>query len=365
MLKMLPKYVSQFTDNRGKERFRFRRTGQPTHYFKAPLGSAEFMAEYQACLDQAKPKRPERSVAPGSIDDLVMQFYRSTAFNNGKPITRQKNRAILDAFRETMWETKAGEKRVGGLSVKGVEFKHLDEIIAAKAATHPFAAVNLRKQLKRLFKFAVKIKMRPDNPADLTDPLSAKTEGFHTWTEEEIAQYQRCHKLGTKARLALELFLWTAKRRSDGVQLGRQHVRDGFFYGVDEKTGKPAWIPVAPQLQAAIDAMPPPKDDVEQLAFLVSERGRPFTAKSFGNRMKKWCVEAGLPHCTTHGLRKAVTRRLAEALVGNQGIKAVTMHSDDREVALYTKQAEQKAMAKAAMGTLSAQFLASDTAAAG
>jgi integrase len=355
--RMLPKYVSQFTDTGGKQRFRFRRTGQRTHYFQAPLGSEEFMAEYQACLDYRPAPAPLRETTAGTIDDLASQFYRSVAFNKAKPITRQKARAILDAFREGMFETKRGMIRVGGLTARGVEFSHLDRIIADKAAIHPFAAVNLRKQLKRMFKHAVKIKMRPDNPADLTEPLSQKTDGFHTWTEAEIAQYQTRHGLGTKARLALELFLWTAKRRSDGVRLGRQHIRDGCFYGRDEKTGKPSWIPIAPQLQAAIEAMPA-QDGVEHLAFLVTEYGKPFSAKGFGNKMRQWCDEAGLPHCTTHGLRKAVSRRLAEAGIGNQGIKSITLHSDDREVATYTREASQRDLAKLSMGTLSAQHLA-------
>lgn len=351
--RMLPKHVSQFTDNRGKERFRFRRTGQKTHYFKAPLGSTAFQTEYQACLDRAPPPKIEqRRVVPGTLDDLIARFYGSTAFNRTKPITRQKRRSILEGFREMVGKD---GKRIGDRSVAGVEFFHLDKIIATKALVHPFAAVNLRKLLKMLFKYAVKLKMRENNPADLTEPVGATTQGFHTWTDDEIAQYQDHHPLGTKARLALELFLWTAKRRSDGVVLGRQHIRDGCFYGVDDKTGKPSWIPVAPQLQEAIDAMPPH----DHLCFLVSERGRPFSAKSFGMRMRKWCDEAGLPQCTTHGLRKAVLRRLADAGHGNTAIKSISLHSNDKEVAIYTAQAAQRALARTAMGALSDQFLAS------
>lgn len=353
MKRMLPKHVGKFIDNRGKVRYRYRRTGQKTHYFQHPLGSAEFMAEYQACLDRAAPpKKARHAFVPGSIDALIADYYGSTSFNRGKDKTRKDNRSILEKFREHIGRD---GKRIGDRSVAGVEFFHLDRLLAEKAQVHPFAAINLRKQLKRLFGYAVKCKLRPDNPAQATDPLNAKTAGFHTWSEEEIAQYQERHPLGTKARLALELFLWTAKRRSDGVQLGRQHIRDGCFYGIDVKTGKPSWIPVAPQLQAAIDAMPPS----DHMCFLVTEYGKPFTAKGFGGKMRQWCDEAGLPHCATHGLRKAISRRMAEAGIGNQGIKAVTMHTDDKEVATYTRQADQKAMAKATMRTLSDKFLAS------
>lgn len=349
--RMLPPNVTQFADRHGKPRYRFRKVGCPTYYFQSPLGSPAFMEEYRICIEGVRPAKEERRVVPGTLDDLISRFYGSMAFNRGKEITRQKNRAIIEAFREHVGRDGL---RDGARTVKGIEFFHLDKIIAEKAAVHPFAAINLRKQLKRLFSYAVKIKMRADNPAQMTEAPSAKTQGFHTWSEPEIAQYQAHHKLGTKARLALELFLWTAKRRSDGVMLGRQHIQDGCFYGIDDKTGKPSWIPVAPQLQEAIDAMPAH----EHLCFLVSERGRPFSAKSFGNRMRKWCDEAGLPQCTTHGLRKAVLRRMAEAGMGNASMKAVSLHSDDKEVAIYTAQANQRLLAEHAMGALSDKHLA-------
>jgi hypothetical protein len=44
-----------------------------------------------------------------------------------------------------------------------------------------------------------------------------------------------------------------------------------------EKTGAPIDIPVLPELQIAIDAMP----KGEHLTFLVTEFGRPFTPAGF------------------------------------------------------------------------------------
>ena len=61
-------------------------------------------------------------------------------------------------------------------------------------------------------------------------------------------------------------------------------------------------IPVLPELEAVIDATP----DKGDLTFLVSDYGTPWASgDSFGNRFRDWCVEAGLPHCSPHGLRKA------------------------------------------------------------
>ena len=48
-----------------------------------------------------------------------------------------------------------------------------------------------------------------------------------TWDETEIAQFEKRHAIGTRARLALALLLYTAQRRGDVVRMGRQHLRDG------------------------------------------------------------------------------------------------------------------------------------------
>src|SRR5215813_15308553 len=47
--------------------------------------------------------------------------------------------------------------------------------------------------------------------------------------------------------------------------------------------------------------------------YLVTSFGKPFTANGFGNKMREWCDQAGLPECSSHGLRKLCLIRLAEA----------------------------------------------------
>jgi integrase len=82
-----------------------------------------------------------------------------------------------------------------------------------------------------------------------------------------------------------------------------------------QKTGKKQDLPVAPQLQAAIDAMPA----VGLTTLLVTGYGKPFTVGGFGNWFKDKCEKAGLPQCSLHGLRKALARRAAERSVSQQG----------------------------------------------
>jgi integrase len=149
---------------------------------------------------------------------------------------------------------------------------------------------------------------------------SIKGDGFHCWTEDEIAQFESHHPISTKPRLALALLLYTAQRRSDVVKMGRQHIRDGVLTVKQQKTGKPLAIPVHSDLQVVLDATPS-----EHLTFLVTATGKPYGGNAFSEQFRKWCDAAGLSkRCKPHGLRKAACRRLAEAGCSANEIMAIT-----------------------------------------
>jgi integrase len=85
------------------------------------------------------------------------------------------------------------------------------------------------------------------------------------------------------------------------------------------------------------------------MTFLVTEFGKPFTAAGFGNWFRERCNEAGLRHCSAHGLRKAASRRLAEHGCTVHEVAAITGHASLREVQRYTKGADQKRLATSAV----------------
>ena len=99
-----------------------------------------------------------------------------------------------------------------------------------------------------------------------------------------------------------------------------------------------------PELAAIIDATP-----TKHLTFLTTAHGRSFTPAGFGNAFREWCNEAGLPHCSAHGLRKAAAARLAERGATAHEIMAVTGHRSLEEVERYTRAARQGRLADAAM----------------
>ena len=143
--------------------------------------------------------------------------------------------------------------------------------------------------------------------------------------------------------------LWTDQRKIDAIHLGRQHIRADKFEIRQSKTGKLLILPIATQLAAAINAIP--KNDA--MCFIITEWGKPFSVKGFGNWFREQCDLAGLPKCTAHGLRKATMRRMAELEMPNKAMKSVSGHKKDEEVARYTEAASQERLANVVMKGLS------------
>ncbi|WP_197423043.1 tyrosine-type recombinase/integrase [Bradyrhizobium valentinum] len=72
----------------------------------------------------------------------------------------------------------------------------------------------------------------------------------------------------------------------------------------------------------------------------MTEWGKPFSFKGFGNRFKDWCRAAGLPDCCTlHGVRKHTASWLAEEGATPHQIGSVTGHTSLKEIERYTAKA--------------------------
>jgi hypothetical protein len=353
--RFLPEHVDRYKDRHGKWRYRFRRKGFPAGHFKAEFGTDAFRAEYAAFIDPDAPRaaaemaKAARIIA-GSLGELRHRYFQTPDRLGPTETTQGKVKAVLDRGFFTDRED---------WPLAGITFEHIDVLIAqrrqkvkddeGKLVGGIEAARKLRKELVRLFDFAEAAHLVARSPmkhvALVKVAPGERSKGFHTWTEDEIAKYRAHWPLGTKQRLAMELMLWTDQRKVDSIHLGRQHVKQGKFVLHQSKTGKTLVLPIAPPLQTAIDAMPPS----DALCFLVTEWGKPFSVKGFGNWMRDMCDRAGLPQCTSHGLRKATMRRMAELETPNASMKSVSGHSKDDEVAKYVAAASQERLAKGAI----------------
>jgi integrase len=339
-VKARPANVSFYRDRHGVTRWRFRKKGHPESQTKEPFGSATWWSWYEKARATGLPPVGSSRTKPGSIDDLAVQYYASSDWALLKATTKRTYKGIFDRFRDLP----VGEERIGGLPVAKVEPQHLRKVMD-RMADRSAAANNLLKVLRVVFAFAVARGLRETNPAAPLKFMKRRSEGFHTWSEEDIQKFERHWTLGTTERLAFDLLLYTAQRSGDVRRLGPQHLRNGFFRVVQEKTGKVLDLPIHPNLKASIKAV-----GAEHLTYLVTKHGEPYTAKGFSNWISECANQAGLPKvAAAHGLRKAAARRLAEAGCSAHMIMSITGHTSLKEVERYTQAAAQKDLATSAM----------------
>ena len=338
----LLKYIEIVPKPSGRIYFYFRRHGQRTP-LPGAYGSPGFLQAYWALRNQSVPQIEVGAsrTLPGSVNAAAVAFYRSLTFTKNRPITQQTDRNILEAFRA----------KYGDLPIATLERHNIEQILAQKAGK-PSAQRNLLRVLRVLLGFAVSQKMRRDNPALGIELPTIATTGFHSWTEEELRRYELHYALGSKEILALHLLLYTAARRADTVTFGPPNVHSGRLVFTASKNGAELKIPIAAPLAATIAATPM----IGVKTFLVTEYGRPFTPAGFGNWFRKRCDQAGLPHCSAHGLRKAFLRRMAEAGCSEDYIASISGHKDMREIRTYVQAANKARMADEGMSRTLAHF---------
>ena len=194
--------------------------------------------------------------------------------------------------------------------------------------------------IRQLLDHAIDLEWREENPARTVKRFKTG-EGRHTWTEDEIASYYRAHKLGTIAHTAMTLMLYTGAARSDAVALGWANIHGDRLVYRRKKTRRVSDtvvnIPIAPQLREVLEMLPR-----DAFTFLQTQRGTGRSPNGLGNDMRRWCDDAGLSMCTSHGLRRAMARRLAEAGATTREIMATGGWKTSKEVDRYTSDMDRE-----------------------
>jgi integrase len=329
-------YVLSFTDRRGKRRHYFRRRGHKRVALPGSPGSPEFLRAYELASG-GKISIGEKRSKPGSVAALVAAYLASSDFRDLKPITQASYRLYVEPFR-----AKYGDLPIARMSADDVRK------ITAQAAT-PAAGNNVLGAIRRLVRFGMAMTppmLTVDPTVNVKRRKTPKTGGFVAWTDEDIETFARHFGVGTRERLAMALLLYTAQRRADMVRMGWQHISTGRVAVRQSKGGERLRIPVHGDLQTILDATPR-----QNLTFLVTHYGKPFTPAGFGNWFGEKCREAGL-ELNAHGLRKAAARRLVEAGCSVHEVMAITGHRTLSEVQRYTREVGQERMADSAVARL-------------
>jgi len=346
MARLKIKYVVEDTDRHGNVRLYFRKRGQPKIRLPGPIGGIAFSEAYERALRGAavSQRRPARlfdaRTKSGTFAWLCWKYFQSFDYSQLSVRTQYVRKITLDKICH-----EHGDK-----DIRGLEPRHVKALRDKHAAT-PAAANSFIKTIRQLYAFACEAGYATQNPAREIKYLALSPDGFHTWSEAEIAQFRKRHSLGSKARLALELLLGTGQRRSDVIALGRQNMEKGRLrfrqYKNSRRRPVDLSIPIMPELNKVLEMVP--KD---QMQFIITEFGKPFTNNGFGNKFRSWCTDAGLPHCSAHGLRKAAATRLAQHGCTPSEIAAWTGHQTLKEVSRYTRAVVQSQLADQALTKL-------------
>src|SRR5262249_8261453 len=273
LMRRPPKYVHGFVDRHGKARFYFRRAGYKRIQWPGVPWLPAFMEAYETVLAEQPLQIGSTRTKPGTVRALAVSYFYSPEFRSLRPSSQAIYRGIIDRFC-----SQYGENRVANL-----KREHVVKLMAARA-DKPVAANNLRKVLRAMMKHTVDIGLRADDPTRDVKAIRVKSDGFHSWNDDEIARFEKRHSMGAPARLALALLLYTGQRRSDVVRMGPQHIRNGVLGVRQQKTGIDLGIPIHPTLATVIAETP-----THHLTFLTNQFGRPFTAGYFGQWFREQC----------------------------------------------------------------------------
>lgn len=350
-------YLSEDPDRHGNERFYVRVRGRRERLHGEP-GTVAFLEAYTAALARLKgDDKPvkARAAAPetNTLAWLGQLYFASAEFRRLAPASQRNRRSILEScFAEPK---KPGDAVLIGQCPLPALNAAIIKILRDRRADQPGAANNRLKYLSSMFAWAIEDDKMKHNPARDVKPIKYASDGFHTWTEDEIEIFEARWPRGTRQRLAMAVLLYTGARPSDAAMLGRQHRRKGkdgdehVFVPAKTKRLKsePVHIPVLPIFDEELAGAP-----TGDLTYIVTEYGHPFSAKGFSQWFSEQCTRAGLPLCTAHGLRKAGASILAERGATDRQLMAIFNWSSEKQATTYTRSADRSRMARAAMPLL-------------
>ncbi len=361
----LPDYVTRDSGAGadGKERFYLRRKGEKKVRLHGVPWTPAFMSQYQAALGGPNvialmPGPVELRV--NSFEWLCGEYFKSAEFRElDEKETQAKRRRYLERIGAEPIAP-ASKKLFAHVPYRSFNKKAV-RAIRDRFSDKPDTANAFKKALSALFAWAQEAEHVEDNPTIGIKKLKGDNpDGHHTWTIEEVEQFESVFPVGTKERLALASILYSGQRASDAIRFGKHSVKvrvdvDGegeqietkwlIFTQHKNRRRSPVHmeIPLWHELEDIVAESPVGAD-----TWLTATRGAAFPdTGSFDRWFKIACITANVPG-TSHGLRKAAAVRLIERGATEKEVAAITGHTTLKEIERYTKMANQRKLAVSA-----------------
>jgi len=176
-------YITKDRDRHGNVRFYFRRPGKPKIRLRGLPGSEEFLAAYKAALGEHEPSGAKSEKC---FEWLCERYYKSAYFQSLEEYTKRRKRAALSEICNIVG---SDGQRLGLAPYAGMKRVHVRKLRDQKADL-PEAANFRLKQISALFAWAVKNDLVASNPAEKVEKLGGGSEGFYTWTDEDVEAFE-------------------------------------------------------------------------------------------------------------------------------------------------------------------------------
>lgn len=311
----------------------YRRDGRQWGKLDGAPGSHEFAASYIAAEARYAGRHAGRGHAEGSFAAMVVAYKASADYKDLGRRTRQEYDRHLAAMAE----------RFGTYPAAALARKHVLAYRDEFADRH--AVGNSRiKVLRKIYSFAVDRGLVAVNPVLRVRKMSEGS--YEPWPDAVIARFRESNPL-PEIIWTLELAQHTGQRRGDLLTMAWSHYDGEGIEVAQAKTGERLWVPAHPDLKTVLANIPR-----RSPLILTTATGRAWDAGYFTHAFHKAVVRAGIAGYVFHGLRKTAATRLAEVGCSDAEIMSITGHRTRGMVSHYTRRANQKRLAKAAIARL-------------
>jgi len=360
MPKIRLRYLTAEKSRHDKLYLYFRRPGRrKIRLLVSGYDDPHFAEAYSAAMSGEQWRPPTKAPSGNRLDKSTPGSFRATceqyfAYLCNDPELTERTKYLRRRHLE--WVCQQPTKPdapylMGDVPISKFGPSHIFALRDRKIKT-PEAANNVLKAISVVFKWAVQRQLVADNPATKVPKFKTHSEGFKAWSLDDVEKFVSRHPIGTKAHLAMALLLFTGQRRSDVILFGRQHVKGDELHFVQQKNQKRSpkkmAIYIMPALERVLSTVPR-----DQMTYLVTEYGKPFTATGFGNWFRDRCDEAGLKGLSAHGLRKTLQIAGAESGLSQHELMAIAGHESPKMTALYTKDRDRQVLARSGLLKLS------------
>ena len=247
---------------------------------------------------------------PKPIPEAIEAFHASVG--DLALATRTKYQRVLRFF-----STAAVSRGLRSMDEIGVED------IDAYRASRKISSVTWLKELeiiRQFFIFCMVRKWAEENPAaSVEKPKNLKANEVVPYTREEVVRIlAACDGMGRgpyerlRARATVLLLRYTALRIADVALLSRDRVQGGQVNVRTMKTGQCVWLPVHPELQAALDILPAPRGGDAGYFFWSGNGAGESMVRAAERTLTAVFAAAGVAHAHAHRFRHTLATELLE-----------------------------------------------------